>query len=192
MGSKERIILITKIGDVNLALLSHLREELMKYLRKFDLLVRINPKNLKIEPIEFNLKRYQYDGFQILNRIIKSSYKTDFFRNLGVIDVDLFTSGLNFIFGLAMKPQKMLVKFPAAALISIIRLREFYGKPLNDEIFRERILKEALHELGHTFGLDHCQNYCVMRFSNILSETDDKPLNFCISCNDQILEALSD
>ena len=115
----------------------------------------------------------------------------DVFRNLGIIDEDIFANHLNFIFGLAMKPQMKLIKFPTGALISIVRLREFYGSPLNNEIFRERIFKEALHELGHTFGLDHCHNYCVMRFSNTLGETDEKSTRYCPSCDKKISEALS-
>jgi archaemetzincin len=191
MSLKDRILLITKIGEVDAEVLSYLRTELMKHLKTFNLLVQINPNNLKIKTSEFNSRRNKYDGSQILNRIRNSLDKRNYFRNLGVIDVDLFASDLNFIFGLAMKPQKMLVGSPAVALISIIRLREFYDEPLNKERFFIRILKEALHELGHTFGLDHCQNFCVMRFSNVLSETDEKPPNYCTICYRQISEVFS-
>ena len=46
----------------------------------------------------------------------------------------------------------------------------------------DRIFKEAIHELGHTFGLRHCYNLCVMRSSNSLKETDEKSSKFCNSC----------
>ena len=43
------------------------------------------------------------------------------------------------------------------ALISLKRLRqEFYSLPRNENLFRERAVKEAVHELGHTYGLKHC------------------------------------
>jgi archaemetzincin len=45
-----------------------------------------------------------------------------------------------------------------------------------------RTLKEANHELGHTFGLHHCENVCVMKFSNSLADTDKKPAIFCDTC----------
>jgi archaemetzincin len=35
--------------------------------------------------------------------------------------------------------------------------------------FGQRLVKEAVHELGHAFGLNHCENIeCVMHFSNSL------------------------
>jgi len=75
------------------------------------------------------------------------------------------------------------------ALISITRLREdFYRRPDNPALVELRILKEAIHELGHTFGLKHCDNQCIMRFSNHLGETDDKPPNFCKTCSNQLKE----
>jgi archaemetzincin len=34
---------------------------------------------------------------------------------------------------------------------------------------------EAVHELGHAFGLTHCEkSRCVMHFSNSLQDTDFK------------------
>jgi archaemetzincin len=50
----------------------------------------------------------------------------------------------------------------------------------NKSLFYQRIIKEAVHELGHAFGLKHC-NYpmCVMHFSNSLPDTDIKQNSFC-------------
>ncbi|MFX1597125.1 MAG: hypothetical protein ACFFBK_13800, partial [Promethearchaeota archaeon] len=63
------------------------------------------------------------------------------------------------------------------------RLREkFYRRPDNSTLFELRILKEAVHELGHTFTLQHCKNFCIMRFSNSLADTDQKPPEYCASC----------
>jgi archaemetzincin len=98
-------------------------------------------------------------------------------RVLGVVDVDIFAPGLNFVFGEADITGRR-------AIISLKRLRqEFYGLSRNEDIFQERTLKEAVHELGHTYGLMHCPNpVCVMHFSNRLHDTDLKSWNFCPAC----------
>jgi archaemetzincin len=96
---------------------------------------------------------------------------------LGVTGVDLFVPGLNFIFGLADPRGR-------CAMISLARLYpEFYGQPRNPGRFKERALKEAIHELGHLWGLDHCANpACIMFFSNSLTDTDRKGPGFCAQC----------
>jgi predicted Zn-dependent protease len=35
-------------------------------------------------------------------------------------------------------------------------------------------------------GLDHCTNYCVMRFSNTLADTDEKPDTYCSACHERL------
>jgi archaemetzincin len=99
------------------------------------------------------------------------------------MDRDIFTSGLNFVFGIAMSPKIKKSRDPLVALISITRLREeFYRRPEIIGLFELRVLKEAIHELGHTFSLEHCNKFCIMRFSNSLVDTDEKPVNFCETC----------
>ena len=47
----------------------------------------------------------------------------------------------------------------------------------------ERLLKESLHELGHTYGLRHCPDYtCVMSSSNGVERIDLKSAEFCPAC----------
>jgi len=96
---------------------------------------------------------------------------------VGVVDLDLYAPQLNFVFGqAAIGGRETLVALP--------RLRQcFYGMPEDLELFRQRTLKEAIHELGHTFGLGHCpKRNCVMCFSNSLPDTDAKGASFCPGC----------
>lgn len=97
-------------------------------------------------------------------------------RVLGVTDADLYVDGLNFVFGLAEGRGRV-------ALISLARL----GADADPAKARARALKEAVHELGHTFGLDHCDlPGCVMHFSNCLADTDRKADRFCAQCLDRV------
>lgn len=107
-------------------------------------------------------------------------------RVLGITSVDLYAPGLNFIFGEADLNGRR-------ALISLARLRqEFYGLPGDEALFLQRLLKEAIHELGHTYGLRHCKSLnCVMYLSNSLQDTDRKPWKFCADCKRKLGKSLN-
>lgn len=95
---------------------------------------------------------------------------------LGVTDLDLYSGRLNFVFGVADPSTRV-------AVMSLHRLRA----GADARLARERALKEAVHELGHTFGLRHCSDpACVMAFSNRLADTDHKTSRFCPSCSERI------
>ena len=99
-------------------------------------------------------------------------------RLLGVIDRDLFVPILTFVFGEAQLRG-------TAAVLSLTRLSpSFYGMPPDPEVLLDRAEKEAIHEVGHTFGLVHCPEVrCVMRASTSAEEVDLKPSRFCRSCS---------
>jgi archaemetzincin len=113
--------------------------------------------------------RGQYRAAELLAAVSRTAGAR---HALGVTDVDLYEGDLNFVFGLAQSPGR-------AAIISTARLR----RGADEARFRERVLKEAVHELGHTLGLPHCRDrQCVMYFSNTLADTDRKGSRFCPVC----------
>ena len=97
---------------------------------------------------------------------------------LGVTDFDLYKTSHQFIFGSSSALQR-------CAVVSIHRLRsEFYAEPADENALFQRLLKEAVHELGHTLGLRHCYNArCAMYYSNSIFDTDNKHSHFCETCD---------
>lgn len=113
-----------------------------------------------------NTNRMQYDASNLLNYLIRYTSKVrskEPSLSLWVIGDDLYVQGMNFVFGVA-QPGK-------AAVLSTHRLDSL-----------DLIKKEAIHEMGHVFGLKHCNNYCVMQFSNSLYEAKKKPAKLCDRC----------
>jgi archaemetzincin len=124
--------------------------------------------------------RKQYQAAAFL-RELRASRQRDNEILLGVTEADLFAAGLNFIFGEADI-------FAGLAVVSLARLRlEFYGYEADPVLFAERASKEALHELGHVWGLDHCDDpKCVMFFSDRIDDTDSKGPGFCPRCRETL------
>ncbi len=124
----------------------------------------------------FNSRRNQYHSTEILENLLKQM-PADTERILAVTDLDLYIPILTFVFGEAQLQGH-------AAVVSCHRLRtEFYGLPKNTPLLMERLVKEAVHELGHTFGLVHCENpTCVMHASTYVEEIDLKSYHFCPDC----------
>jgi archaemetzincin len=98
-------------------------------------------------------------------------------RLVAVTGADLFVPVLTFVFGEAQLPGRY-------AVVSTHRLREeFYGLPPNDELLEERLVKEAIHELGHTYGMVHCDDWeCVMTSSHAVERLDVKRASLCRGC----------
>ncbi|MFB0509380.1 MAG: archaemetzincin family Zn-dependent metalloprotease [bacterium] len=133
---------------------------------------------IPVNPSAYNEKRDQYYSPIILKQLSKKERHEII---LGVVEVDLYVEGLNFIFGQAdIRNRK--------AIISLARLRqEYYGLKPNQNLFQKRTLTEAVHELGHVYGLSHCLNpQCVMFFSNSLRDTDVKGYEFRKTCQKKI------
>ena len=165
-------IILRPLAQIDSPILEILKQGLSQ---TFNCSVEIRALTLSLDDA-YDLKRKQYLAPQLLSAL--RSFKMEpGDRCLGIVDVDLYSTGLNFIFGEADIGS-------GVAIVSLYRLRqEHYGSPQNAGLFRNRALKEAVHELGHTYHLSHCADAkCVMHFSNSLADTDIKGTGFCKRC----------
>lgn len=165
-------ILLVPIGEIDKKVIEKLQLDLGKIFNKQ---VEVG-QGVPTPDYAYNEKRNQYLSTAVLKRLMEQKESAAYEKVLGVVDQDLYVPELNFVFGEA--GQKV-------AVISLARLRqEFYRLPQDQTLFHKRALTEAVHELGHTYGLGHCRNpHCVMFFSNSLADTDRKGPEFCFECN---------
>ena len=133
----------------------------------------------------FNFERNQYSSSAIVEWLEKD-LSTAHSKVLAVTGLDLYIPVLTFVFGEARLNGR-------CAVVSSYRLdNKFYGLPDNRRLLQDRLLKEAIHELGHTFGLFHCHNpQCVMKSSTYVEEIDFKSSRFCDNCFEKLMKALS-
>lgn len=141
--------------------------------------VQIDPEIL--DPgFAFDSDRRQHNSTEIL-RHLEDHFHSGADRTLGLTEVDLFIPILTFVFGEALLER-------SSAVVSLHRLRlRFYGLPEDEERLLHRSQTEAVHELGHTFGLIHCPDFaCAMHASRVADEIDLKGPGFCVACADHL------
>jgi archaemetzincin len=159
-------------GAIGLGRLDRLAAGLASVLR-----VSVSVSNQPLDPaFAFSPERRQFYSTRVLAALAERPLAPGA-RVLGVTSLDLYVPVLTFVFGEAQ------LKGPAA-LVSLHRLADdFYGLPANEATLHARLLKEAVHELGHTFGLRHCDDWqCAMASTHTVELLDLKKPAFCHPC----------
>lgn len=145
--------------------------------REFRFSVRVREGHIDLSEY-YDAGRRQYNANKLLkemdSRVLQDSYKT-----IGLFNVDLYIPILTFIYGQAVLGGNI-------GITSVYRLHnERYGMTPDKGLLIRRFQKEVIHELGHTFGLIHCQNQnCVMRSSTYVEDIDLKEAHLCQACRE--------
>lgn len=130
----------------------------------------------------YDARRRQFSSGRILQWLV-GRLPDDGSKVLGVTDVDLFMPVLTFVYGEAQLGGR-------AAVVSLARLLDERGP--RSPLVVARLAKEAVHELGHTFGLLHCEtNPCVMSRSANLIQVDRKGTTLCHDCQVRYRDAVA-
>lgn len=132
----------------------------------------------------FDERRRQHSSTAML-RWVGAHRPAEARRVLGITDVDLFIPVLTFVYGEAQLGGH-------AAVVSTARLLPEPTRHDGAALLRTRLLKECVHELGHTFGLRHCHEPgCVMGRAVNMVGVDLKYAALCPSCRLQYLDHLA-
>lgn len=173
-------ILLQALGPVSSNVVKILEDTLPKRFISSNFILA---RPIDLPPHVFDSARKQYISPEIISFIQENYRNTDYQKILGICDVNAYSGRLNFVFGEAQFGGRI-------AAIYLARLKEEVSALFDERVFLQRVITEAVHELGHLFGLQHCSSRtCVMYFSNSLVDTDKKGSDFCSACKMKIVRA---
>lgn len=167
----EHTIVISPIGDLDALLLSKVRSGIERVFGYSTMMIPLlDDLGFAFEPL-----RNQYHSTVVLEKLSRLTPRQAI-RVIAISDVDLFIPILTHVFGEAQLGGK-------ACILSIYRLKESDALRNDPDTFHSRILKEAIHEMGHTFGLRHCQDRaCIMHYCRTVMDVDRKSRQLCRYC----------
>ncbi len=143
--------------------------------RRFRMPCELLPDALDPE-FAFHAERQQYHSSEILARM-QSLVGPETWRLIALTERDLYIPILTFVFGEAQ------IGGPCAVVSAHRLTQEFYGLQPDRDLLRERLLKESVHEIGHTLQLTHCDDYrCAMASSHAVEWIDLKDDTLCPHC----------
>ncbi len=174
--ASSNVVHLLPVGKVDAALLENVRAEISYAL----------PVSCELLPFEldpnpsYHPERQQYHSSEILERM-QATVRAEHWRLLAITAVDLYIPILKYVFGEAQMGGP-------CALVSYHRLhQEFYGLERDEALLAQRLAKECVHELGHTLGLHHCQDYrCAMASAHSVEWIDLREDTLCESCQTKV------
>jgi len=167
----EHSIVISPIGNFDPEITEPVQKEINRIFGFPALIIPI------LEDVDFALDsgRNQYHSTSILKQLEKSA-PSFAMKVIAITKVDLFIPILTHVYGEAQLGGK-------ACVVSTYRLKDQISAANPGVIFKQRIVKEAVHELGHTFNLRHCKEHaCIMHYCRTELDVDRKSDQLCRYC----------
>ena len=171
ISQDEHSILISPIGELDSDLIEAIAEEIE---RVFGYKTEIGSI---LEDLSFALdqNRQQYNSTLILDQLA-AKIPANAVKLIAIAQVDLFIPILTHVYGEAQLGG-------AVCVVSTFRLNEGPSGVNILKKYNDRIVKEAIHELGHTFNLRHCpEQTCIMHYCRNEEDVDRKSDQLCRYC----------
>ena len=159
------ILSLVPSGTIRGSVLNTIKYDLPQYL-PYEKIQREQKHQLpdSYDPVR---KQYTADSF------FESAESLDYESSVIITDVDLRVGSLDYVFGHYKG---------STALVSLRRLDPSFTEGNDPQTFRNRLLNEVAHQLGHTFGLVHCERKCIMQRISTERDLDKRPFTFCRPC----------
>ena len=182
MASNTATIGVVSLGEIPAVLPKIVAAHISGY---YNLAARVLPPR-EHPAYAFDPQRLQYNAGTILKNI-EAAPPEGCLKVVCLVGVDIFVPIFEHVYGEARQGGRH-------ALVSLYRLGPRRGEPAEaPEHLYERTAKVALHELGHLFNLEHCDNpRCLMHFSGALQDLDSLSLSLCRYCRTYLKDALSE
>ncbi|MCP4754281.1 MAG: archaemetzincin family Zn-dependent metalloprotease [Proteobacteria bacterium] len=130
---------------------------------------------LNIVDFAYDPNRNQYHSTPILDKLA-GVLDPEMDRVVALTSVDLFIPILTHVYGEAQLGGK-------SCIVSVSRLKKGLESEDTQDAYYDRIVKEVLHELGHTFNLLHCKDRkCIMHYCRRIEDVDRKSNQLCRYC----------
>ena len=165
------LILVSPVGDI--------AEDIsIAVAQKIRTIFKTDARVMPILPdiaFAYDVDRNQYYSTKILEKLEQTA-PNHCLKVVAITKKDLFIPILTHVYGEAQLGGK-------SAIISIARLNTGL-ETVGTASFMDRIVKEAVHELGHTFDLRHCEDpLCIMHYCRKIADVDHKLSRFCRYCS---------
>ena len=167
----EHSVIISPVGDFDTELLDRVSSQVNRILGYRTETVPL------LKDVDFALDpgRNQYHSTPILEKLAGITHLKAT-KVLAITGVDLFIPILTYVYGEAQLGGRVCI-------VSTHRLEEGLTPVSARKTFINRVSKEAVHEMGHTFNLRHCHvQTCIMHYSRSIKEVDQKSDQLCRYC----------
>ena len=179
IASIQHKIALVPLGFTDTHLTSLLQSEIEAFYKDD---VEVMP-NTKLPSASYYSPRNRYRADSLIAILARSKSYQHYDKVIGITGKDISTTKDSYadwgIFGLGYCPGKSCV-------ISTFRLKK---NARDKEHVNDRVVKVALHELGHTFGLPHCNssNICLMRDAEgTIKSVDTEEKILCSNCRNKL------